>query len=608
VGHGAGKKRLSGLAKAGYTARHGASERAQKERSVPRVKRTPVATTDDWQQLELLVRSPEQRVYELIRPIVLFGRPPAARARETGAPQRTLYRQADAFDRDGMASLFPPPKPAKHHALPEELRRAIRALKAEHPPLNLREITTICDIRFGRSLSHHTVKRILAEAPVAPAATRRFPPYQQIADPAERRLAIIRLHSEGWNKKSIADYLQCSRVTVHETLKRWTAEGVTGLDDKSHARKDGPRKVDMAIMARVRALAKNPELGAFRLYAALTQLGIHVSVRTCGRLLARNRALYGPVARRSEPKVPKPMPFAAQRRHQIWSVDIRSLKNDTVAGRAYSIAILDNYSRALVASALAPRQDLTAFLIVLYAAIRQHGAPEILVSDSGSVFRAKQSQAIYRALGLDKREIARKQPWQNYVETMFAIQRRMADWDFARAAGWDALADEYARWTANYNAQEHFAHQLRPKERRSPAAVLGFVQGRQFAPGQLHRIFHRTRFSRVIDRLGYLRFRHWRVYGERGLAEEQVGVWLYETTLTVEFGDEVLAQYRVAYQPDKRHLVGVDEPRLFATPHRSPQPPLWPLGDGEWLKVLRLPEYASRHRHVAPPVQAPLFV
>jgi len=574
---------------------------------VPRVKRTPVATTDDWQQLELLVRSPEQRVYELIRPIVLFGRPPAVRARETGAPQRTLYRQADAFDRDGMASLFPPPKPAKHHALPEDLRRALRDLKAEHAPLNLREIATICDLRFGRGLSHHTVKRILAEAPVAPVATRRFPPYQQIADPAARRLAIIRLHSEGWNKKSIADYLRCSRVTVHETLKRWAAEGVAGLDDKPHARKDGPRKVDMAVMARVRDLAQNPELGAFRLYAALTQLGIHVSVRTCGRLLARNRALYGPVAPRPEPKGPRPMPFAAQRRHQIWSVDIRYLKNDTVAGRAYSIAILDNYSRALVASALSPRQDLTAFLIVLYAAIRQHGAPEILVSDSGSVFRAQQARAIYRALGIDKREIARKQPWQNYVEAMFAVQRRMADWDFARAEGWDALADEYARWTANYNAQEHFAHQHRPEARRSPAAVLGFVQGRHVAPEELHRIFYRTRFRRVVDRLGYLRFRHWRVYGERGLAGEPVAVWLYDTSLTIEFADEVLAQYRVTYQPDKRHLATVDEPRLFTTPHRSPQPYLWQLGDSEWLEVLRCPVYAPRRLRAESAVPPPLF-
>ena len=51
--------------------------------------------TDDWEQLELLSRWPEQVRYELIRPIVLFDLPPAARARETGAAfERTLQRRA----------------------------------------------------------------------------------------------------------------------------------------------------------------------------------------------------------------------------------------------------------------------------------------------------------------------------------------------------------------------------------------------------------------------------------------------------------------------------------------------------------------------------------
>jgi len=84
-------------------------------------------------------------------------------------------------------------------------------------------------------------------------------------------------------------------------------------------------------------------------------------------------------------------------------------------------------------------------------------------------------------------------------------------------------------------------------------------------------------------------------------------VWVYETTLTIEFADEALAQYRVTYQPDKRHLAAVDEPRLFTTPHRSPQPTLWPLGDGEWLKMLRVPAYAPRRPRVGQASQAPLF-
>lgn len=36
----------------------------------------------------------------------------------------------------------------------------------------------------------------------------------------------------------------------------------------------------------------------------------------------------------------------------------------------------------------------------------------------------------------------------------------------------------------------------------------------------------------------------------------------------------------------------IDEPHILETQYRSPQLPLWELGDGEWLKVVRLPEYA----------------
>ncbi len=523
--------------------------------------------------MALLTKWPEQRMYEIIRPVVLFGRSPAVRARETGTPRSSLYRQVAAFDERGMASLFAPatpPAPPKHRRLPPEIRQAILALKAEHPAFRPREITGICAIRFGRSLSHHTVQRILAAEPAPPATARRFPPYQRIVDPAERRLAIVRLHAEGWNAQSIAQYLSTSRQTVHAVLKRWIDEGVLGLDDKTHARKDGVRRVDLAAIAAVRALQENPALGEWRVHAALKQLGIFLNPRTCGRILARNRQLYGLARPMPVPREPKPMPFAAQRRHQYWSVDIRYIDNDHLTERAYSSTILENYSRAILASALSPRQDLTAFLIVLYAAIRQHGASEALVSDGGSVFRANQVLRIYDALGIRKDRIARKQPWQNYVETLFNVQRRMADWDFARARDWAALADEHARWVGNYNQQDHWAHRQRSDGRRSPATVLGWVGGRAFAQEALHRVFYRTRSGRTLDRLGYLRFRNWRMYGERGLAGEGVAVWLYERTLTVEFADEALAQYTATYQPDKRHFMAMAESRLFETPHRSP--------------------------------------
>jgi transposase len=554
--------------------------------------------TDDWQQLQLLSRFPEQRTYELLRPVALFGHSPPERARQTNTPERTLYRQAARFETDGMASLFAP-VPTRQRRLPAEMRQALRQLTAEYRAFRPNELATICEVRFGRRPSSHTIRRLLAEELAPAIMPRRYPLYHEISDPAERRLAIIRLHSEGWNKQSIAGYLGISRETVHVTLRRWIEEGVFGLDDKSRARKPGVRKVDLRTLVIVRELQENPELGEFRVHAALKQLGIDLSPRTCGRILALNRRLYGLRGPARAERELKPMPFKASRRHQYWTVDIRYLDHTLDDGKIYCISILENYSRAILASGVSRRQDLTAYLMVLFAAIRQHGAPEALVSDGGGVFRAKQAQHNYAVLGIVKEQIEPRQSWQSYIETAFNVQRRMADWHFAQASTWSELLTVHDQWVANYNYQVHWAHRDREDDRHSPAEVLGWVHGRQYTPEELHRVFYATRFGRILNRAGYVRFRHWRLYGERGLAGEAVAVWLYGEHLTVAFADEALAQYGVTYQPDQRHLATVTLERLFETPYQSPQLPLWERPPDDWLTVIRVAPYAPRQLRAA---------
>jgi len=51
--------------------------------------------------------------------------------------------------------------------------------------------------------------------------------------------------------------------------------------------------VDLKAMAAIRRLQENPNLGEFRMHAALARIGIHLSARTCGRVMAMHRALYG---------------------------------------------------------------------------------------------------------------------------------------------------------------------------------------------------------------------------------------------------------------------------------------------------------------------------
>jgi transposase len=574
-------------------------------------RRRRVEPTDDWEQLELLCLWPEQRDYELIRPLVLFGSPAAERAQQTSAAsERTLQRKSRSFEAEGVESLFGS-EHARVRQLPPAVRRLIVDLKAEYPAFNLNEISNACYVLFGRLPDHKTVRRILAEEPIPLRIARRFPPYHEIEQRRERRLAVVTLHAEGWTSKAISGYLGVHKSTVHRILKRWAKEGADGLEDRPHGRPPGVRKVTLKAMEAVRRLQQNPNLGEYRIHAALAQIGIHLSPRTCGRILATHRELYGLAKPKGPVKEKRRMPFAARRRHQYWTSDVRYVDH-RLGGRAYVISVMDNHSRAILSSVLTRSQDLSSYLAVLYAAVERYGSPEALVTDGAKIFRAKQATYVYESLGIAKHEIESGRPWQSYIETMFNIQRRMADFHFAKAESWQELVQAHDRFVEDYNAQRHWAHRKREDGRLSPREVLGFAVGVRHREEELRRAFFSTRFARVLDSLGYTRFRNWRIYGEEAVAGREAALWLATESLTVEYAGEPLSSYEVKVDAQTGELRSVGRPRLYETSHRRKWPEqrlfsLESLGEGGWLKAMKLAGYAPRGPGRAQMLQQALF-
>lgn len=577
------------------------------------VRRTQIEHTEDFEQIEPLCKWPEQVRYERIRPSIVFRDYVAETARQTGTPESTIRRSVEAFDEEGMLSLFDPEQ-EERSSLDPETRALILNLKAEHPPMRPNEIGTICYVRTGERPHHRTIKKVLEGQPTAIRMFGRFYAYHDTSDITERRKAIVTLHSEGWNVKSIAGYLKIGRHTVYRALDKWLAEGVLGLEDKPRG---GARKVDLRAMNDVRQLQENPELGAFRISAALEQIGIYLSERTCGRILAINRELYGLEKPKRGPKAKKEMPFYSSKRHEIWTVDIRYIGHTlTEEGKLYCISVLENHSRALLASAVSRSKDLTAYLSVLYSAIKHYGAPEVLVSDSEGLFRANQAKAIYGSLGITKKEIEKGQPWQSYIEAAFSVQQRLVDHHFMKARSFEEIVAAHDQFVADYNTQKHFAHEQRKDGRQSPAEVLGWLVSVRHVPEELERAFFSIRFARTLDASGYARIRHWRVYCEEGLAASQVALWLGVDTLTAEFAGEALARYEVSYSPAAGGAAGrlreVKSPRLFETSHRySLQLRLFELnvllGETGWLKALKLEEYSPRRSRQPLALQEVLF-
>ena len=119
---------------------------------MPQAKRERRERTDNYHLLQQWCRTPEQRLYEGIRPVVLFGMPPTERAQETGLAARRLGRAADAFDTHGIISLFRPSKEQRedhHRSLPVAMRQLIVDLKAEYADFTDGEIAAICAIQFS---------------------------------------------------------------------------------------------------------------------------------------------------------------------------------------------------------------------------------------------------------------------------------------------------------------------------------------------------------------------------------------------------------------------------------------------------------------------------
>lgn len=160
--------------------------------------------------------------------------------------------------------------------------------------------------------------------------------------------------------------------------------------------------------------------------------------------------------------------------------------------------------------------------------------------------------------------------------------------------------------------EEHRVYNYQPRTdgKRSPQEVLGWLTEVRFHPEDLERAFFSTRFLRKLDALGYATFRRWRLYGEEGLAGSETALWLQDKSLMLEHAGQPLSRYEIEYRPDTGKLLEVARPTLFETASAAPQPRLFALsilGETEWLKALKLNEYAPRCSGSPAALQQALF-
>ncbi len=572
--------------------------------------------TEDFAQLQLQLVDQTQWRYEVIRPIVLFAdRTPRQRADETDTHPSTVRTLTRRFRQQGMVGLLPEDVEVTVRAwvprVPEVVRQEIDRLKALYDGFHYRELARILFITCGVSIDHKTVKALWQASAVSCQGHLGLWDYHAQPDRHRARMQVIKLYYQGWDKISISRFLHVSRPTVDAWIRRFEAEHLAGLMDKSRAPKAPARKIWLPLMVQVYHRQKaHPDAGEFRIWSLLARSD--VAVRTIGRVMALNKLVYDDiphVPKRGVKRVPGPHPYKASHRQQFWFIDGRQLDVRVEGEKWWSVLILEGYSRTILAGAIAPTEATWVALMVLYTACLRYGVPETLVSDSGGAYTSNEFEAVCARLRVHHEAIesTKGESYKNLIETHFNIQRRLYDYQFSLAQTLLELEQRHQAFIQTYNTT---AHQGLLHDRRLPpipVEVLGAAKGRMYTQEELARCFSHALFPRVTNRYGCVTLHSYHFYVEEGLPQTRVLLWVSGDQLRAVFENVVLAEYHCRYDWRDRKVTEVREGVFYRTQFASPQGALFPLTPQDSLVVSHPRPRKHRGPRASPVPQLLLF-
>ncbi len=200
-----------------------------------------------------------------------------------------------------------------------------------------------------------------------------------IGDYLERELSISQLSGA----------YGISRKTIYKWIKRYEADGVDGIKEKSRAPRSHPNTTSAEIAQMiVREKLAHQHWGPKKVVASLQALFPETpwpAVSTTSEIL-RGQGLVRPrhLCRRT-PGYTEPF-LGCERPNSVWSADFKGQFRTGDCRRCYPFTLTDNYSRYLLACRGLRRPTTQATKPWLEWALREYGLPRAIRTDNGSPF------------------------------------------------------------------------------------------------------------------------------------------------------------------------------------------------------------------------------
>ena len=205
----------------------------------------------------------------------------------------------------------------------------------------------------------------------------------------QRYKAVLEVLDGAVSVTDVARRYGVGRQTVHTWLRRYAAEGLPGLADRSSRPNFSPHQMSPAVEARVVELRRqHPGWGPRTILSRLVRADVTPLPSRAGiyRALVRHR-LIEPKARRRKPSDYKR--WQRSRAMELWQMDVTLGVRLQDGSQPSIVTGIDDHSRFCVSAKVVERATARPVCDALLEAMRRHGVPEGILSDNGKVFTGR---------------------------------------------------------------------------------------------------------------------------------------------------------------------------------------------------------------------------
>lgn len=214
-------------------------------------------------------------------------------------------------------------------------------------------------------------------------------PWKETCAMNEREAFIAAWLQPGSDLSYLCRRFHIARKTGHKWIKRFKAEGLPGLADRSRARHTQSHRTADAVIARILELkCRHPAWGPVTIDSALYRSDPDFpwpAVSTIGEILKRHNLVKPRRKRAKVPPLTEPLAHAVEP-NDVWSADYKGQFQLGDGRWCYPLTITDNCSRLLIACQGLYGPRLKPSMVVYQRAFREYGLPRRIRTDNGFPF------------------------------------------------------------------------------------------------------------------------------------------------------------------------------------------------------------------------------